>query len=667
MQRKEIIASLEGLAEAFKRASNNLFSVTRPEQLVEYEKALYLAMYLKPSKRLAKIFSSDREILALFTNFSDLQQRTVALAKTHIESADGRLENTLAIVVHGDPEGNLRLKRWGREVGISVLPIYASRGILDGASLERDLLQDFFANDPFDVTGPVCDDARFFGRRSESVDIARQLQSGQIKSCLGIRKIGKTSVLSRVLHEVESSHDCLSIVIDCSRDDVWSLSASDLLHAIELSIRTGAAAAERKVELLPGVSCPQQPADVATLVATIKQVGKPVILFFDEVDYITPGSPTSLVAWTAEFNYFWRSLRAVYQQCMRDRMVLSLFISGVSSKWFKIESIAGVENAALAFIPDDYLSPLAPAASGGMVRAIARVCGITLDDETAEQVGAMCGHMPYWTRKAGSYLHHHVDVASRPIVVSREIALRHVHEFIQVEGAAIAEVALAHLFRVYPELYPDCVRILNGEVVAKAAKTVSTLLRYGILSVERGSVRIGSPLIAAGLRLHMEQSASGANAAHPLGLVPNPEKLKFSIGEWADELALINASRNKIERRLRSVVLNFLAFSSLTDPTKDSAAERLLKCVQSQRKGKMQVLPADELIEKLLWTELCAVVSREWSLFSVIFIDKAHFSQHSLVINERYDAHAKEADAADLALYRKSLRWFEDRVKKAAG
>ncbi|WP_046234182.1 hypothetical protein [Paenibacillus algorifonticola] len=52
----------------------------------------------------------------------------------------------------------------------------------------------------------------------------------------------------------------------------------------------------------------------------------------------------------------------------------------------------------------------------------------------------------------------------------------------------------------------------------------------------------------------------------------------------------------------------------------------------------------------------------DWSLFERIFSDKTNFQLNAALINERFDAHAKDVDDADLALYRRSLKWFEDKI-----
>ncbi|MGA3823053.1 hypothetical protein [Pseudomonas chlororaphis] len=576
------------------------------------------------------------------------------------------MEGTLAIVVHADSDGDRKLKNWGREHGLAILPIFCLNSIDDPVVFERDLLQDFFSNDPFDVTGPVSDDARFFGRRSEALDIARQLSRGQIRSSLGIRKIGKTSILNRILRETRSSNNCLCIMIDCSKDDVWEQSAEELLFSIAESLLEASGSPNKYAEIS---RTRNKRADLSgarnALLNEISKVEETVILFFDEVDYITPGSPTAKEAWTLGFNSFWRNLRAVVQECARVEKKLSLFVCGVSSKWFKEESINGVENAVLSFIPEEYLSPLAPAASSAMIRSISKVAGLSFDDKTAEWISSACGHMPYWTRKACSYIHRHVDVKDRPCEVPRETAERLVKDFVEVEGAAIAEVALNHLFRVHPEVYAPAVSVLNGKEHSKFEPLIATLLRYGVLTESHGKILLGSMMIEDGLKLYQQKSELQGDEAANEEEAP-ARVLHLSLDEWADELALINASRNKLEKKMRSLALNFIKFSFLQDKSKGSPSERIQKCIEKHRQGKLVHLPPDDAIEKLLWSELIRLFEREWNLFLPIFFDLKLFKEHSEVVNDRLDAHAKDADGADLAFYRRSLRWLEDAVQRAS-
>jgi hypothetical protein len=391
-----------------------------------------------------------------------------------------------------------------------------------------------------------------------------------------------------------------------------------------------------------------------------------VILFFDEVDYITPGSPTAKEAWTASFNPFWRNLRVVVQECARQDKKLSLFVCGVSSKWFKAESIEGVENAALSFIPEEYLLPLAPGASISMIRSISKVAGLAFDESTAEWIGGACGNMPYWTRKACSYIHRHIDVRDRPCTVPQETVERLVKDFIEVEGSAIAEVALNHLFRVHPEVYEPAKSVLDGGAHVKSDPLVSTLLRYGVLTEKSGKIQLGSMMIEEGLKLYINKKSHLPGKATLEDASASIGALNFTLDEWADELALINATRNKLEKKLRALSLNFIKFLCLQDKTKGSPSARIQKCIEKARVDKLKHLPPDDLVEKLLWSELVVLIDKEWELFSPIFNDLRVFKEHATIVNDRPDTHAKDADGADLAHYRRSLRWLEDAVKRAS-
>jgi len=666
MARLSIQQEITDLAQQFERASGSLASIKKPLSIFEYENGVYGTLFIQPNKRLSKIFSTDREVLVLITNFHDQQQRTIQALKLQISEAQGRLEGTLSIIVHADLDGNRKLKNWGREQGIAILPISTRDLANDSAAFERDLLQDFFSNDPFDVTGPVSDDARFFGRRNEALDIARQLRGGQIRSSLGIRKIGKTSILNRILHETRTHHDCVCIMIDCSKDDIWEQEAAELINTISESILTASENNPRYVDAFRTRNRNSSLSQARnSLKNTIEKTNGTIIIFFDEVDYITPGSPTAKEIWIKNFNPFWRNLRVIQQECARIDKKISIFVCGVSSKWFKEESINGVENAVLSFIPEEYLSPLAANASAAMIRTISKVAGLAFDDTTAEWIGNACGNMPYWTRKACSYIHRHIDIRDRPCNVQNETAKRLIKDFVEVEGAAIAEVALNHLFRVHPEIYPTAKGVLNGIIPNKSDPIAATLLRYGILQETQGKLNLGSVMIEEGLKLYQSKQETGIKN------VENEEKpisqpLKFKIDEWADELALINASRNILEKKLRNLALNFIKFSCLQDKSKGTPAERIQKCIEKHRTDKLKHLPPDDLIEKLLWSELIRLLEKEWTLFSPIFNDLRLLKEHSDIINERPDAHAKDTDGADIAHYRRSLRWLEDAVQRAS-
>ena len=159
-------------------AFSELFGINT-ESIRRFENGEYFVMYARGSKRVQNILGAEREILIIGNIYADQQARSLQFARRIINESDGRLETSLCVFVHQDPRGNAKLKRWGRENGVTVIPVYTSTGVLPrGQEMERLLSYEFFTQDPFDVTGPVANDAQFFGRRTEAQELARKLQGG---------------------------------------------------------------------------------------------------------------------------------------------------------------------------------------------------------------------------------------------------------------------------------------------------------------------------------------------------------------------------------------------------------------------------------------------------------------------------------------------------------
>lgn len=654
---------LNKMIDDFMVSSRALLHVTfRDLYQAQNDKAIYGKIYCKPSSRLATILNIEREIITVVTSFPEQQSRTLNAVKELIKESAGRLEKTVAIILHPDPRGNMKLRSWGREYGVSVIPILYTREKfpLSEIDFEKLLCKELFGGDPFDITGPVSDDSQFYGRRAEAQEIARKLQLGQIVSCLGIRKIGKTSILNRIINICKKHHECYSIMVDCSKDDIWKMDANTLLLAISRAIEVSIESDDRYATLETYGSGEVVVANKNKILELIMKSDLPLIIFFDEVDYITPSSPTTK-AWISEFNIFWRNLRATYQEAVRCGKKFSIFISGVSSKWFCAESIDGIENSALTFIPEEYLGPLPRGASIAMVKNMARVSGLVFDEENADPIADTCGDVPFWIRKACSFIHRQIDIQRRPLRPTSEEIKSLLSEFVKGEGAILAHVALQHLFRVYEELKEISLKYLNNDINSCVPYYAGILKKYGVLREMRGDVHISGVMMYEGLRLYVEKKQD-SQAPIANDEVEKAAQLQYdSVDEWAEELAVINRRRNIIERNLRSIVLDFIKFDSLQNKNEKPASERIFRRIPSERKKDLIRLPLRETMKQLFWLELCEIVENEWKLFEKMFIDKKQFHLNMLQINKRFDAHAKEdIDRLDVGLYRDSLKWFED-------
>ena len=268
-------------------------------------------------------------------------------------------------------------------------------------------------------------------------------------------ELGKTSIINRIISEVREHHACYIVVLDCSKDEIWQLGPDGLMTSLVEAIASVANSSDRYVAAHAPISLLTLTEATSCLVAELKNISDPVLVFIDEVDYITPGSPTA-AHWSDGFNTFWRNFRAAYQEALRAECTLSVMVGGVSSKWFSVGAINGIENAALSFIPEEYLTPLARNATIAMIQKLSRSSGLIFPRDSANAVSAQCSDMPFWVRKACSYIHRQVEIQCRPITLDLARVETYLSEFIEREGTTLAQVAIQHLFRVYPELEHFC-------------------------------------------------------------------------------------------------------------------------------------------------------------------------------------------------------------------
>lgn len=650
--------SLSSLADELEAGLEGLFVVTH-RSIHQWENGEYFCIYGRPSRRLRTILDVEREVVFVGNTYYDQQQRTISFAQKQIRESRGRLEPRVLFIVHSDSMGNSKLKKWGREAGLTIIPIYVGNEALPkGRNLERLLSFEFFSQDPFDVTGPVASDSQFFGRRTEAQELARKLQLGQIRSIFGIRKIGKTSIMHRVVREIGRS-EALMVFVDCSQDGIFQLRAAGLMTSIAATIDDALHEGLSSIDLKIADKNLSPMEASKCLIEAVEAVSRPLILAFDEVDYITPASPTAS-HWKNDFIEFWRNVRAIYQSSIRNNKKFSILVSGVSSKWFSVESIDNVENAALSFVPEEYLSPLPRGAAVAMIKTMGPTAGINFDESASDYISSACSDMPFWIRKACSFIHSRLDSAKRPVTLTRKDVRPLVSEFIRDEGAAMSKVALQHLFRVYPETREAALNVAKGGASSLNPSIARVLTKYGIVS---SSNAISGEMLEAGLQLIRDLDSVEEPILQGQDSQEN-WKLALELGDWAEELQAIAYRRNLVERRVRELVVNFVKFSSLSVSGSKPPKQRIFDCLPQKRRDELANLSLEQIGPKLYWLELAAILKKEWQLFERVFGDLARLEASVDVINDRPDAHAKNIDMADVALYRRALTWFEERLEK---
>jgi len=74
-----IESELGQMSLSFEKSAQGLLTVTSKESF-KFLNGQYLKVLVKPTKRLSMLLNVDRELVAIFSNFSDQQARTVSIA-----------------------------------------------------------------------------------------------------------------------------------------------------------------------------------------------------------------------------------------------------------------------------------------------------------------------------------------------------------------------------------------------------------------------------------------------------------------------------------------------------------------------------------------------------------------------------------------------------------
>jgi hypothetical protein len=67
----------------------------------------------------------------------------------------------------------------------------------------------------------------------------------------------------------------------------------------------------------------------------------------------------------------------------------------------------------------------------------------------------------------------------------------------------------------------------------------------------------------------------------------------------------------------------------------------------------------------MYWLDLIAVMKKNWTWFEPVFGSKPQLELQSDIVNDRPDAHAIDMDGAELALQRRAIGWFDERIQRS--
>jgi hypothetical protein len=377
------------------------FEITRYEEIDNN----VWGIYLKPNRPLRDLFGTVREILLWASEHHTFQARTVEQAQRTIDNNQPRLSDEFCIVVVPSEQAREEI----REAAASLLPEYIGLSFAElrschplGTDSFTALLQSqLFSRDLYRVSTALTKPRGFYGRQSILADIVNVLRTGRSNvGVFGLRKMGKTSLLYRILETLRATGRVFVAHIDLERLEInpslgytlWSISEAlaDTNSAVRKLPEYRLFGAYPVYSDIPDKSIVPELFD-HDLRVLLSKTNRQVVLLLDEIERMCPLLSDS--PWGDTFVMFWRLLRGLHQQFSGR---LSYLITGTNPKCIELNKLRGQENPAYNYFDVRYLSALTISDSTELLRQLGRPMGLAWSDDAVQHAFEMVGGHPFF-------------------------------------------------------------------------------------------------------------------------------------------------------------------------------------------------------------------------------------------------------------------------------
>ncbi len=249
--------------------------------------------------------------------------------------------------------------------------------------------------DFYNVRDPVTDRLSFFGRQARAVELLQVLREGRPLALLGLRKMGKSSLVKYLRDHVPFP----VAYVDLQSGTELPALYGRILNSWQESMRVKVA----DVAWQPPALSERDPSAAFTsivheLLRRLEHDGhEPRLgLFVDEIELIMPPKrnghldPEALATYLA----FARALRGLVQ----ETEALSLLVVGVDPIMNRENRLAEQQNPLYQFFRETYLEPLSLDDCKLMVRNMGGQMGLAYEDAAVEFIAQVSGGHPFLAR-----------------------------------------------------------------------------------------------------------------------------------------------------------------------------------------------------------------------------------------------------------------------------
>jgi AAA+ ATPase superfamily predicted ATPase len=481
-------------------------------------------VYLKPNRPLQELFGTAREILLWVSEYPTLQARTVEQAQAEIDENQPRLSNEFCIVVSTDLEAQEKV----REVASNLVTEHIGLPLSDlrrchpiGNNSFVGLIQNqLFARDLYRVSTALTRPRGFYGRQAILAEVVNLLRTGRSNvGVFGLRKMGKTSLLYRILEALREKGHSFVAHIDVQRLDAINPTLAYALWSIGEALADSNAAIRRfkDLRLFGKYATFAEVGDALTipelfdhdLRLLLSRSNRQIILLLDEIELmctLTPGS-----AWGNAFVTFWRLLRGLHQQFPGR---FAYLITGTNPKCTEVNKLGEQENPAYNYFDVRYLPALTLTDSTQLLRQIGRPMGLVWNDDAIRTAFDMVGGHPFLLRALASTVHRSLLPRPRVVHVTRDDLVSQTERFLSEFNANLTQ-----MIEVLNDHYPQEFQLLEvlsagrlgefREWAITLPQEMAHLRGYGLLSQDSLHPSISVSM----LQTWLQRRARGAAAS----------------------------------------------------------------------------------------------------------------------------------------------------------
>jgi hypothetical protein len=500
---------------------------------------------MKPVSIFSEMFNIEREVVCVFSPYSDFEPRTFdAFDKAYELLSDLRPESVCRILISKDPNIEDRidsLLKTDPEQPIIIPFTYAELNSgYDSFFIRNRFRKHFYSRDLFDFLSPLKSDLYFFGRSPLVHELVNRHRTGEHIGLFGLRKSGKTSIIYAVERTLSASGGNY-VSIDCESPSIHKLRWNELLEKIVLLYHKSI---NSKVKInTEGRYGEKFAADSfqEDILKVYQSKKRQVTLFlFDEIERVTPNTASSK-HWRdgEDFIWFWQTLRGFFQ---RNPDVFTYMLVGTNPSCVENAVLVGHENPIFASIPCQYVPSFTVEQVRQMVRKLGKYIGLQFEEIIYSKLADDFGGHPFLIRQACSVIHHEC-AGNRPARVDKAL-----YEKIKKKFTDNSSHYLDMVVQVLKDWYPDEYEMLKylaqgdketfNEFAVDNSNFTKHLVGYGLIQQSENGYAFNIEVIK-----------------EYLGNQHKYEKINMSEGEKVEE---ISRRRNALEKSLRKIIRNTL-------------------------------------------------------------------------------------------------------------